>query len=40
MSANGQNRQSETVSTVTVVLEKSDSRLRWNMTAMVKIQPL
>jgi putative ABC transport system ATP-binding protein len=39
MSAYGQNRQGETVYTVTVQLDKSDDRLRWNMTAMVKIQP-
>ncbi|MBN2084810.1 MAG: efflux RND transporter periplasmic adaptor subunit [Anaerolineales bacterium] len=39
VSAYGQNRLGETVYTVTVVLEKTDARLRWNMTAMVKIQP-
>jgi HlyD family secretion protein len=39
VSAYGQNRQGETVYTVTVVLDKADTRLRWNMTAMVKIQP-
>ena len=39
VSAYGQNRLGETVYTVTVVLDKADSRLRWNMTAMVKIQP-
>jgi multidrug resistance efflux pump len=39
VSAYGQNRLGETVYTVTVVLDKTDARLRWNMTAMVKIQP-
>jgi HlyD family secretion protein len=39
VSAYGQNRLGETVYTVTVQLDKADSRLRWNMTAMVKIQP-
>ncbi len=39
VSAYGQNRLGETVYTVTVVLDKADTRLRWNMTAMVKIQP-
>lgn len=38
VSAYGQNRQGETVYTVTIQLEKADSRLRWNMTAMVNIQ--
>ncbi len=37
--AYGQNRLGETVYTVTVVLDKADARLRWNMTAMVNIQP-
>jgi multidrug resistance efflux pump len=37
VSAYGQNRLGETVYAVTVVLEKTDARLRWNMTAMVKI---
>jgi HlyD family secretion protein len=35
--AYGQNRLGETVYTVTVRLEKADARLRWNMTAMVRI---
>jgi multidrug resistance efflux pump len=39
VSAYGQNRLGETVYTVTVRIEKTDPRLRWNMTAMVKIQP-
>ncbi len=39
VSAYGQNRLGEIVYTVTVVLDKADARLRWNMTAMVKIQP-
>lgn len=38
VSAYGQNRQGETVYTVTVQLDKGDDRLRWNMTAMVKIE--
>jgi multidrug resistance efflux pump len=37
VSAYGQNRQGETVYTVTVQIDKADDRLRWNMTAMVKI---
>jgi HlyD family secretion protein len=39
VSAYGQNRLGETVYTVTIRLDKADNRLRWNMTAMVKIQP-
>ena len=39
VSAYGQNRLGETVYTVIIQLDKADSRLRWNMTAMVKIQP-
>lgn len=39
VSAYGQNRLGETVYTVTIQLDKADSRLRWNMTAVVKIQP-
>jgi multidrug resistance efflux pump len=35
--AYGQNRLGETVYTVTIELDQADSRLRWNMTAMVKI---
>jgi HlyD family secretion protein len=40
VSAYGQNRLGETVYAVTVQLDKADSRLRWNMTAMVKILPV
>jgi multidrug resistance efflux pump len=39
VSAYGQNRLGEIVYTVIVALEKTDARLRWNMTAMVKIEP-
>jgi HlyD family secretion protein len=38
VSAYGQNRMGETVYTVTIALDKTDSRLCWNMTAMVKIE--
>jgi HlyD family secretion protein len=37
VSAYGQNRLGETVYTVTVLLDRPDARLSWNMTAMVKI---
>ena len=36
--AYGQNRLGEVVYTVTVSLDDADARLRWNMTAMVKVQ--
>lgn len=35
----GENRQGDVVYTLTVVLDKSDQRLRWNMTAKVTIEP-
>jgi hypothetical protein len=36
-SAHGQNRPGETVHAVTVAIDKADTRLRWNMAAMVEI---
>jgi multidrug resistance efflux pump len=38
VSAYGQNRLGETVYTVSIALDKTDTRLCWNMTAMVKIE--
>jgi multidrug resistance efflux pump len=35
----GENRQGDVVYTLTVALDKSDERLRWNMTAKVTIEP-